>query len=209
MAVEEGKIVAPGDTLGAEEELAPSDNTYLDKGTIRSSIFGKVQISDGRISVVNPGSEIKTIKRGMHVIGTVVADVRSVVFVKIDNVVKANGIEYVAIKDGKIVAERAGRPMGRFGGPPGRNMEEKPPKQCGVGDVIFAKVLFDDPEIYTLGIRDDETGVVYKICELCGSPMQPSRDRHGVLTCTRCKHSETRKISTLYNNISEIQKHLA
>jgi exosome complex RNA-binding protein Csl4 len=210
MSIEEGAMVVPGDALGAEEEFAPSENTYLEKGTIRAAIFGKVHVGDGKVSVSNPSSEIKMIKRGMHIIGTVVADVRAVVFVEIDNIVKANGIEYLALKDGKIVAERTGRPMGRsFGGEGRGRPEAKPPKQCGVGDIIFAKVLFDDPEIYTLGIRDEETGVVFAACEMCGSHMKPVKEKYGLLVCQKCKHTEQRKISSLYDNMNEIKKHLA
>jgi exosome complex RNA-binding protein Csl4 len=209
MPAEEGALVAPGDIICTEEEFVASDNAYVDKGSVRSTIFGKVHMAEGKVSVNNPGSEIRTIKRGMYVIGTVVADLRAVAFVDLDTV-RIGGVEYLALKDGKIVAERDG-PRGRNFGPrpPGRSSEPKPPKQCAVGDIVFAKVLFEDPEIYTLGIRDSETGVVFASCELCGTPMGISKERSGALMCPKCKHVEQRKISTMYNNIDEIQRRLS
>ncbi len=206
--ISENAFVMPGDWLGVEEEFSSADNTFVDSdGAIRAAIIGNVHIGNGKISVRNPNWERRKVERGMLVLGTVTDDMKSVAFIKLDTI-RMNGIEYFAIKDGKIVAERPGGPRGR---PFGRDREggrpERPApsgKQCGVGDVIIAKVLFDDPDVYTLGIRDREAGVVYSECPLCGTHM--AVEGPGMLSCPECKDREPKKVSALYGKPEEIKR---
>ncbi len=200
-------LVMPGDKIGVEEEFVVSDNAYVDNdGSIRSSIMGAVTIKDGRISVVNMKHDVRRFKRGMLVLGTVSDDLRSVMFVKLDNI-HVNGVEYIALKDGKIVSASARRPMGgrdfhsRDSGPP-----PKKTRTASVGDVILAKIIYEDQEIFTLGIDENETGVVYAECELCSSHLEVDKDSQGMLSCPKCMHKEERKISSMYGKHDEIRK---
>ncbi len=175
---------------------------------IYSTIVGRVVKQDGLIGVSNSGREIKIIEKDMLVMGVVTDDMKSVMFVKLDDINIENK-DYLALKDGKIVADRPR--MGRFGGREregrgGENRfsnarEEKP---CKVGDTILARVLYNDKDSYTLSLRDRETGVIYAKCEICGAELEPKD--HSVLACTECGHRENRKISELYNNAERIKK---
>lgn len=207
-------MVLPGDKIGVEEEFVASDNTYVDKdGTIRAAIIGNVHIVEGKISVHDPKHDIKKVRKGMFVLGRVTDDLGSVAFVKIDNM-RANGTEFMALKDGRIVASMegprrgppgrdfGGRGGGRGGGYGGR--EERKPRLYSVGDVILAKIVSEDPETFLLGLRDPETGVVHAECELCDSEMHVLNP--GLLECNKCKHKEQRKISVFYDKPEEIKR---
>ncbi len=200
------KLVMPGDAIGVEEEYIASDNTYTDEGSIYSSIVGYVAIDSGKISVHSPRSEIKRMHQGMFVVGTITDDVGSVMFVKLDNI-KTNGRDYLALRDGKIIAEKRGRfdRGGRdMGGRGGRPMPER--KAATIGDVILARVIDDKEDLLLLGLRDRECGVIYKSCEECGGQMNPDKNAIGVLVCGECEHKEYRKISSLYNDPNGIEK---
>ena len=200
------RLVMPGDRLGVEEEYTASDNTFVDEsdGTIRSAIVGNVSIKEGKISVHSNVSEKKRYTRGMFVVGTVTDDVKAVMFVKLDKI-EVKGVEWLAIKDGKIIMPRPMR------GPPrgmrDRNEEEKPQREeskpCSVGDVIIAKILYEDPEIYTLSLHEPETGVVLSNCELCDSPLTPMGPH--MLECKACSHKADKKVSTLYGKPEAIK----
>lgn len=205
MAQEQNQIfVMPGDKVGIEEEFIPAENTYTESGVIIASIMGEVQVKEGKISVVNKRHDIRKIKRGMFVIGVISDDLRSVMFVKLDNI-QFNGVEYMALKDGKIV-NSVRRPGGRDFRSRGPSVEEKKRKTAMVGDVILAKVLYDDPEIFTLGMNESETGVICAECELCSTHLQVDKAKPGMLSCQNCGHSEERKISSVYDKMEEITK---
>lgn len=215
MAMDES-FVMPGDKLGVEEEFVASDNTFVDDdGSIRSSIIGSVSKSDGKISVHNPQHEIERIKMGMTVVGTITDDLRTVMFVKIDNI-KSKGKEFLATKDGKIVAPRdRGPPRGRdFGDRRGGEGDERRPtpqepksKQANVGDVVLATVLEEEQDTFLLGIRSREMGVVSSNCEMCDTHMDFD-EKMMALVCPECKHKQVRKVSAFYNKPEAIKEFL-
>lgn len=209
------ELVMPGDRLGVEEEYTASDNTFIDEsdGSIRSSIAGYVSINEGKISVHNPERDIRLLNRGMLILGTVTDDVKAVMFVKIDSIRTKNG-EYLALKDGKIVMPPKRRPERgrRFGRDGGEERHEEKPEQepereskpCGVGDVIIAKIFYEDPDIYTLSVTGPESGVVHSSCELCNSEMDAKGQ--DTLVCRECQHTQKRKVSSLYNQPEAIKR---
>lgn len=202
----EQQLVMPGEKVGVEEEFIPSENTYVDgDGIIRAAIVGSAVVREGKVSVINQKHDVKRIKRGMLVLGKVSDDLRSVMFVKLDNV-KINGLEFLALKDGKIV-NSARRPMGGGRDFGSREMrEERTAKPCRVGDVIIARIIYEDPEIFTLGFNDPECGVIYAECEMCSEHLEPDQKMQAVLACPACKHREQRKISSLYSKPESIRK---
>ncbi len=204
-------LVMPGDKIGVEEEFVAADNTYVDNdGSIRAAILGNVIKNEGKISVVNEKHDIRRFKRGMFVLGRVSDDLRAVLFVKLDDI-HVNGIEYMPLKDGKIVLIQRRPPMGRDGGGrdfhqrDGGQREQKPVKPCSVGDVIIARIAYDDPEIYTLSLEDSDSGVVYAECQFCSTHLEPGSGP-GALECPACKNKEQRKVSTHYGKPDEIRK---
>ena len=205
--VDNNVFVTPGDKIATEEEFASGSNTFVENGVIYSTVVGRVVKEEGTVGVTESGREIKIIGKDMLVMGVVTDNMKSVMFVKLDDINIENK-DYLALKDGKIVADRP-RP-GRFGdrGPPrgaeNRFSNQREEKPCKVGDTILARVLYNDKDSYTLSLRDRETGVIYAKCEVCGSALE-QKDR-SILACVECGHSERRKISELYNNPEGIKK---
>lgn len=195
------EMVFPGDRLSTEEEFLPSRNVYVENGVIYSAVFGKVVQEDGRMLVEGATRNIRKMKRGMFVLGKVVGVLKSVIFVEIENFSIKNE-EYIAGKDGKVVL-MSPRPMR---GMHDRNERHAPEaKPAEMGDVILAKIIMEDNEIFTLSLRDPEAGVVYATCENCGGKMQV--DKHGDgLYCAACKTSVRRKVSVLYDKSKEIEE---
>ena len=210
MSNEEMELVMPGERLSTEEEFLPSSNTFVEAGNIYSLVPGRRVVEEGKIEVKSVGREIIKFKRNMLVLGTVVGDLKAVLFVDIDNMELGNK-EYVAIKDGKVVlAHRGPPPRSGFGHdrdrgrPQGREQEERP---ASLSDIILARILFDEGEAFVLDMRGPETGVVNAVCDSCGATLDVST--HGdALMCPECKHIEHRKISSLYGRPSEIRKML-
>ncbi|MDE1856718.1 MAG: exosome complex RNA-binding protein Csl4 [Candidatus Micrarchaeota archaeon] len=190
-------IVMPGDSLSTEEENMPAVNSFADNGHIYASAVGRVQRSDGQIGVQSTSS-VRRIAKNMMVVGVVTDYLRAVAFLKLDNMV-INGVRFVAPKDGKILLEDD-----RHGPRPGPgHQEERKSQPMKPGDVILARVLFDDPDIYTLGIREPDTGVIHANCELCGSSLK--RSDHS-LVCPSCEHREHRKLSALFGDVDGVQR---
>jgi exosome complex RNA-binding protein Csl4 len=215
MEVSNEQLVMPGDKLAMEEEAVPSDNTYSEEGIIYSSIIGKVKIDSGKISVHSDVNEIRKVMKDMLVLATVTDDLPAVSFVKIGPM-QVKGVKYIAIHDGKILVPKPredrfrgrDRDGGGFGGGRGGRTErfeqpQKLPRLCGVGDVIIARVLEDAGDLYLLGVRDPECGVVQSSCELCDHDMR--FDGRG-LACTECKHRQMKKISQYYGKTEEIKR---
>ncbi len=203
--MEDGLVVSPGERLATEEEFNVGSNTYVESGAIYSSAFGALEISNGTINVNSGWRNIKRIDKGMVVMGVVTDDMKSVMFVKVNDI-NIGRKEYLALKDGKIIADkpRMGRGRPQMGRGRGQFGEEKSEKMCAVGDTILAKVLYNDKDSYTLGIRDPEMGVVYALCEQCGSDMELDKQRM-LLVCNECKRVEHRKISTYYHDAKGIK----
>ncbi|MCL5680409.1 MAG: exosome complex RNA-binding protein Csl4 [Candidatus Marsarchaeota archaeon] len=197
------EVVFPGDRLSTEEEFLPARNVYVENGVIYSAVFGKASAEEGKMQVNSATRDIRKMKRGMFVLGKVVGVLKSVIFVEIENF-SINSEEFIAGKDGKVVL-MAPRPMhrGMHDRPPERSRSDSKPAE--MGDVILAKIIMEDSEIFTLSLRDPEAGVVYALCDNCGNKMQ--LDKHGDgLYCSECKITARRKVSSLYDNSKAIEE---
>jgi exosome complex RNA-binding protein Csl4 len=209
--VEENLFVTPGEKIATEEEFASGSNTYVEEGVIYSAVIGNVVKDGGEVGVATAGREIKIIGKDMLVIGVVTDDMKSVMFVKLDDI-NFEKKDYLALKDGKIVEPRPPRfgprpgNFGRDGGGENRfsSRSEKSEKPCGIGDTILARVQYNDKDSYQLSLSGRETGVIYSKCELCGGQMD--RKDVNVLSCRECGHNARKKISELYNKPEEIKK---
>jgi exosome complex component CSL4 len=205
------ELVVPGQRIAAEEEFKPGQNTYVEEGVIYSSAYGVLRPHEGTINVENAGRAIRLVDKGMTVIGRVTDDMRSVIFVSIDPITMGSK-EYLALKDGKIIPDRprpGARPMRMHGVRENsfaetKFVEEKKDSPVGIGDTIIAKVLFNDKDSYTLGIRGDEFGVINANCDMCGERMGYDAER-GMLVCGSCGRRLRRKVSIFYNDPKHIK----
>lgn len=192
----ETKVVVPGERLSTEEEFLPAENTFAESGNLYASMIGEPAVNSGQIHVSSKKS-ITKYKKGMLVSGVVVGDLKAVLFVDIDEMV-IDGIRYVSIKDGKIPIPKPRDDM--RGG-----MRRSPPKEmqrpAAMGDVILARIQFNDADSYSLSMRDSETGVVFTKCDRCGIPMVMN---NGSVSCPSCEYRTRKRVSPLYGNFSGI-----
>lgn len=205
--MQENMLVMPGDKIATEEEFLPGSNTYAENGIIYAATTGTVKIADGKASVHTLSRDIEKIDRGMYIVGRVTDNMRSVMFVDIDTIyTKAK--EFIALKDGKIIIERQ-RPRPAFrdrrGEAPMQERQQAPAKECGVGDIILAKVQYNDPDAYTLTLDDNDAGVIHSVCDKCGSELEYN-SKDNALICTECKYNQQRKISPHYNDAKSVEK---
>lgn len=203
--LDDNVFVTPGERIATEEEFTSGNNTYVENGVIYSAVIGNVVRGEGSVGVAASGREIKIIGRDMLVIGVVTDDMKSVMFVKLDDI-NTERKDYLALKDGKILAPRPPRFGGpRMGGGENRfSSEKKTEKPCGIGDTILARVLYNDKDSYTLSLNGRETGVIYSKCEVCGGEVD--RKAESILECRECGHSAHKKISEFYNKAEEIKR---
>ncbi len=203
------EFVSPGDKLAMEEEYAPSNNTYVEDGTVYAAAAGTRIIKDGTVSVM-PLKEIRGLDRGMLVLGMVTDTMKSVIFVEI-NRISTGKKEYLALKDGKIILRRQfdrRPPPGRSYGDRNRERSREPEeeKPCRTGDTVMAKVIAEENDTYVLSLNSPETGVVHSTCSNCGGPLQIG-DRPDTLHCASCRRSEHKKVSTYYDKPEEIKRY--
>ncbi len=190
----EGKEkVIPGDRVATEEEYIPAENAMAIEGTLYTTVVGTPVFEEGKAKV-EPQSGIYKYKKGMMVLGTIVGDLKSVLFVDIDEF-KIGGKRFVAIKDGKIILPkpRDGRDSGRYG--------QEPARPCASSDVILARIFAEDNDSYMLSFRDEGTGVVFARCEKCNGEMLPS---DGSAHCKVCDYRTRKKISSIYGDVEKI-----
>ncbi len=188
------QTVMPGETLATEEEYIPGTNAYVENGHIYAAAEGVVSIESGVISVRNAEKNISPIKEGMYVLGAITDDMRTVQFVKIDDIVVGSR-KFIAMKNGKIVAKR------RMG--PDAARQSKP---CLAGDVVLARVDSDKEDTYELDLYGRELGVVFASCAVCGRTLDYIEE--GSLRCSECKRNEHRNTSALYGDAAKIEEEL-
>ena len=190
----------PGDMISTEEESMPSANTFTENGSIYASMSGRMQVIEGQAMVNNVRREIVSFTRGMYVLGEVTDDLHTIAFIKIADFKKGEKV-YRAIKSGKIIIKNSSGPS------KGRNRLENhvPTKAFGVGDILLARITFDDNDSYALDFGSSELGVVYSKCEFCDRVL--TRDGNS-LKCANCEQMVERKLSNLYRDSSALEEFL-
>ncbi len=191
----EAEIVVPGDRLSTEEEFLPAGNTFAESGNLYASLIGKPIVDSGKICVSSK-MNITKYGKGMLVTGVVVGDLKAVLFVDIDEMV-IDGIRYISIKDGKVLIPKPRDSMGGMGRAPPKEMQ----RPAAMGDVILARIQFDDADSYSLSMHDSETGIVFTKCDRCGIPMTMS---NGSVSCPSCEYRTRKRVSPLYGNFGGI-----
>lgn len=213
------RLVMPGETLATEEEYVPSEGTFVEEGSIRASLIGNAVTDSSKMTVEGFGKPAKPFKSGMAILGLVTDDMRSVVFVRIDSF-EDDAARYVALKDGKVIMPK---PAPRRGGMHGRHGREEEPQEgqgeqeeeqpaelpqeasrsMKVSDIVLARIISEDKDVYTLSINMPEFGVVHSACELCGGEFEHDREK-GALTCKACDRTVYKKLSTLYGDLQGV-----
>ncbi len=192
--MKEINTVLPGDKVSTEEEFLPSEHIFAENGNLYATLAGKPLIENGHISIqLDRG--IKKYKKGMFVSGVIVGDLKSVLFVKIDDFV-IDGNKYVGITDGKIIIPKP-RDIG------GVRDGREPQRPCSMGDVVLARIFMIDHDSYTLSFRDPDAGVITSRCDRCGEAM--IMDNRGII-CPLCEFRARKKISPLYGKSHEIEE---
>lgn len=194
--MKESSIVLPGYKLSTEEEFLPSEYIFAENGNLYAALVGKPSVDNGHISIQSDNS-IKKYKKGMFVSGVVVGDLKSIIFIKIDNLI-LGGNKYVAIKDGKVPIPK---PRDFRGGMRDRKEPERP---CAMGDVILARIYMEDDDSYMLSFRDPNSGVIISKCDRCGETMKSSNK--GGIICSVCEFRARKKISPLYGKSKEVEE---
>lgn len=203
----EEKLVFPGERLCAEEEYIASNGTYVEQGNIYAAVGGVVAVHAGKMTVKSSSEQLIKLKRSNMALGTVVGELPSVLFIRLDKMTIDNSV-YVPLKDGKIVIKQRNRgPPQRSGYREQREERHEEPKPCGLGDIVLACIADDESDAYELSLRERELGVVYSTCSDCGIALVPHKD--GSLSCPNCKRKSFKKTSELYGKSEEITKFVA
>ncbi|MEM0106715.1 MAG: exosome complex RNA-binding protein Csl4 [Candidatus Micrarchaeaceae archaeon] len=181
-------IAIPGEALAAEEECMPSSGTYLENGTIYSMLIGMPKTEDMKVCIERKMNDAVTFKEGMYVLGEIVENMRTVIFVKISDY-RLGSTKYIALKSGKIIAQKGGR------------------EHFGIGDIILAYIYRSEKDSYILELKGPELGVVYSLCNSCNGFMKQI-DAY-TLKCNECHSLTSTKVSRLYGNAKAIEEFLA
>jgi exosome complex component CSL4 len=178
-----GQFVVPGDRLGVIEEFMPGPGTYVENGTIYSSMTGRalVDVLNKQVSVFS-----KTRFSGVPKVGSIVTgqvtDVQSkIAVVRIFQVGKHSlsgfftGILHVSDVSLRYV--------------------ETMYEVCKPGDILRAKVVSDKNRTFHLSTKEPNLGVVYAFCSRCGNALTFRKVR---MRCLKCGKIEKRKVTQDY-----------
>ncbi|MGC8568085.1 MAG: exosome complex RNA-binding protein Csl4 [Candidatus Micrarchaeia archaeon] len=193
---EDGKLVVPGEIIATEEEFIPGENTYAEDGNIFASVSGRIEISGNKISVINNSSGLESLKRGMPVVGRIVNDLHTIMFVELSKL-SVGSRRYIPFKDGKILLSSSFRLHDSHDSYRRQSYERKPSSPYKVGDFILAEIKAESADTYELDLYKKEFGVISAECSVCGNELSLLKD--GVLVCPVCGNKEYRKTSIFYD----------
>ncbi len=171
-------IVLPGEILTTEEEYLPGENTFEEKGNVKSKISGRVIFDDEKREVKVKGKNVEMLKKG------------DVVFAKV-NIVKTSMVvvEIVDSEGNKAIGLSSGQIPVRFVS----NAFVKDLGTCfKVGDLVKAKVVSANEIAVDLCTNQTGLGVVTAYCSKCRKRMTFN---NGKLRCMdpECGSIEERK----------------
>jgi exosome complex component CSL4 len=178
-----GHLVLPGERLGVIEEFIPDSGTYVKDGVIYSKIVGRalMDLLNKRVSVyplINEAAVPKVSKTVMGQVGNAQSDNVLVRIFRIGSK-KLSGV-FTGILHISDVQDRYVNSMNEV---------------CKPGDIIRAKVISEKNQIYHLSTVDQNLGVIYGFCSLCGNLLEPKRNE---MRCPKCGNVETRKTALDY-----------
>jgi exosome complex component CSL4 len=178
-----GQFVVPGEKLGVIEEFIPNTGTYVEEGTIHSKSVGfmLMDFANKKVSVFPAAVNFNVPKVGDIVIGDATSVQSSQAVIRINKV----GAKNVS---------------GRFSGmihvsDVSFRYTENMFDAFKVGDLVRAKVISDKNNVYHLSTKEDNLGVLYAYCSLCGGTLSLSQRQ---LRCGECGHIERRKVAADY-----------
>jgi exosome complex component CSL4 len=178
-----GYLVLPGERLGVIEEFIPDSGTYVKDGIIYSKIVGRalMDLLNKRVSVYPLVSGVKVPKVSMAVMGQVGNSQSDNVLVRIFRIgpKKLSGV-FTGILHISDVQDRYVDSMNDV---------------CKPGDIIRAKVISEKNQVFHLTTVDNDLGVVYGFCSLCGNLLEAKRQE---MHCPKCGNVETRKTALDY-----------
>ncbi|MFA5363771.1 MAG: exosome complex RNA-binding protein Csl4 [Candidatus Bathyarchaeia archaeon] len=188
-----GLFVVPGDHLGVIEEFTSGSGTYIEDGTIHSQVTGctLLDMLNKQVSVY-PVVPAATVPQVGDMVTALVLDVKT----------KNAVLHIFKVGDKKLSGFFTG--MLHISGV-SHSYVDSMFNVCKVGDIMTAKVISTKNRSFFLSTTEKDLGVVYELCSMCGSMLNPSNRG---LTCSSCGHSEMRKISPDYGKdiIHEVEQ---
>lgn len=191
---EPGKLVLPGDLLGAAEEYVPGRGTYEHNGQVFAALMGHPHFdSANRTVTVKAIHEIPHMTEG-ELLYARVEDIKSSMLICQLLTSVTTGRDVPGFPEGTVHVSKAKEAY-----------VESLAAEFSVGDLLKAKVLQGYPSV-KLSTQSEDCGVVSARCTDChGLLARADRD----LVCTRCGRREHRKISSDYGGVAPGTHHRA
>ena len=167
----------PGEQITTEEEFAAGENTFAQKGKIKSSALGVAEFDNNAKEVRVKGKTVKGLEYGDVVLGKVSLVKESNVVIELLDA--ENGKKIMGIKTAQI---------------PVRNVSQSYVSDLKqyfkVGDIVKGKVAMASPLAIDLITNETGLGVIKAYCSNCRKEMHFS---NGKLMCLNCGSVEERK----------------
>jgi exosome complex component CSL4 len=181
-----GLFVVPGDRLGVIEEFTPGLGTYVEDGIIHSEVTGRTLLDmlNRQVSVYPLVQKVNFPKVGSIVTGLVL-DVRS----------KQAVLRIFQIGEKMVSGFFTG--LLHISGV-SRGFVDSMFDVCKQGDIMRAKVISTKNRTFFLSTAENDLGVVYALCSICGNVLQPGNRG---MQCPECGKIEGRKIPPDYGKI--------
>jgi exosome complex component CSL4 len=179
-----GTLVVPGERLGVIEEFVPDSGTYVKDGVIYSKIIGRalMDMLNRRVSVYPLKEGAVVPKVGITILGQIgnaQSDNVLVRIIQVGNKKKMTGV-FGGILHISDVSDRYIDSMNEV---------------CKPGDLIRAKVISEKNQIFHLSTAEQNLGVIYALCSICGNTLEQKRQE---MHCPKCGNVERRKTALDY-----------
>src|SRR3990170_1982389 len=184
--MEPAKMVLPGDQVAVAEEFEAGEGTYEREGLIFASTPGVLSLDAtnrvARVRAFNPPAELKV---GDIVYG-VVDDIRQMMATATVASIHGRNRQISGEAEGTIHISNVSEAY-----------TEDIRDMFHLGDIIRAKVIQVKPSVQ-LTTAEPPLGVVRAMCSQCRGPLELlGRD----LYCTRCEHTERRKLAQDFGDL--------
>ena len=178
-----GLFVVPGDRLGVIEEFTSGPGTYVEDGIIHSQVTGRTLLDmlNRQVSVY-PVVESATVSQVGNVVTAMATEVRN-----------KNAILSI-FKIGDKTLSGAFKGALHISGV-SHGYVDNMYDVCKSGDIMKAKVISTANRSIFLSTVDNNLGVIYALCSMCGHVLEPANRGLG---CSQCGNFERRKMAPDY-----------
>ncbi len=187
------EVVFPSHEIAVEEELLPSQGTYVENHHVKASVFGNLFLNKEkyRAQVIPLVKSRETPKKGAEVIGLINRVGRSSIKLSIYYMNKKP--TYPPMSALMHISDASNAYI--------KDIDE----YYARGDIISGRIIDAKTFPIQISCKGGQYGVISATCDKCGEKTEKIKEN--TLRCVECGHVQTRNLSRNYGKITLIPEY--